>query len=222
MNEYLDKYCERIAPGLWQEPFNLISNLAFLLVAYIIYRKYLLSQHANFKPQWDIRLLVLLCVLIAIGSGLWHLFATRRYLWFDRIPIMLFINVYLISCLRRVLQVPWFGIALVFILYHIMNTSVQLWFSPLTLNGSLFYIPTLLFLMGIVALLFRQHSEMYRTYAFAAFCFTIALILRTFDLNLCSQFSIGSHFAWHILIALTLYILLKGLILGNKYQTKQQ
>jgi len=222
MDDYLDKYCERIAPGIWQEPFNLLSNLAFLLAAYIILRKYLLPQRTILKTQWDIWLLVLLCILIAVGSGLWHLLATRRYLWFDRIPIMLFINIYLISCLRRLFTLPWFGIVILFILYHILNSSVQIWSSPLTLNGSLFYIPTLLFLWGIVAVLYKQNSEMYPTYGYAAFCFTVALILRTIDLNICNQFSIGSHFAWHILIALTLYILLKGLILGNGLQPNQK
>jgi len=215
MNDYLDKYCERIAPGLWQEPLNFISNLAFFLVAFIIIRNFLFSRHTTFKSQWDIWLLVTLCVFIAIGSGLWHLFATRKFLWFDRIPILVFINVYLISCLRRVLILSWISILMLFIIYHIFNTTVQILSSPSTLNGSLFYVPTLIYLTGIAIFVYRQKSKMYQIYTLATLCFSSALILRTIDLEVCHQFPIGSHFLWHILIAITLFLLLKALILGQ-------
>ena len=30
---YVDGYCERVAPGLWGEPLNAVTNLAFVLAA---------------------------------------------------------------------------------------------------------------------------------------------------------------------------------------------
>ena len=38
MTDYLDHYCERMAPGLWGEPFNLLSNFAFLIAAAVVWR----------------------------------------------------------------------------------------------------------------------------------------------------------------------------------------
>lgn len=33
VSDYVDLYCERLAPGLFGEPLNLLSNLAFLVAS---------------------------------------------------------------------------------------------------------------------------------------------------------------------------------------------
>ena len=43
----------------------------------------------------------------------------------------------------------------------------------------------------------------------AALLFAISLGLRTADLALCPAFPLGTHFAWHILNAVVLYVLLR-------------
>ena len=35
---YIDIYCERIEPGLWAEPLNAITNLAFIIAAFLLIR----------------------------------------------------------------------------------------------------------------------------------------------------------------------------------------
>jgi hypothetical protein len=34
---YVDGYCERVAPGLWGEPLNAVSNIAFLVAAVAVW-----------------------------------------------------------------------------------------------------------------------------------------------------------------------------------------
>jgi len=216
MNELLDHYCERMAPGLWQEPFNLLSNLAFPVAAYLIYYHWRRVQPTTRATHWDISLLIGLCITIGVGSGLWHLLATRWALWADRIPILLFINVYLLSFLYRVFKLPIAMIIFLYILYHTFNSIVQIISSPFTLNGSLFYVPTFVFLLGITFRLYARHTNIYLTYAYATGVFFIALIFRTIDLRICNDFPVGSHFIWHILIAITVYILMIGLLKNSQ------
>ena len=50
--ESIDLYCERTGPGLWAEPFNALTNLAFLAVAAILWRR------AGRNAPFDLRLLI--------------------------------------------------------------------------------------------------------------------------------------------------------------------
>jgi hypothetical protein len=47
----------------------------------------------------------------------------------------------------------------------------------------------------------------------AACLFVVALSLRTLDMHLCPSFPLGTHFLWHLLNALLLYLLLRLVIL---------
>ena len=98
MPDYLDHYCERLAPGLWAEPFNTLTNLAFLVAAVLAIRRYRKSVHWSGR-EWDLWILIMLLFAIGIGSGLWHIFAAPWALHVDHYPVLLFINIYLLSCL---------------------------------------------------------------------------------------------------------------------------
>jgi hypothetical protein len=54
----------------------------------------------------------------------------------------------------------------------------------------------------------------------AAFIFSISLTLRIFDEILCSNIIIGTHWIWHILNSLTLYIIIKIFIENKPHITK--
>jgi hypothetical protein len=65
----IDAYCERMGPGLWGEPLNALTNLAFLVAAVIC----ALRLDAPRPPMG----MALVATLAAIGvaSGLFHTFA---------------------------------------------------------------------------------------------------------------------------------------------------
>ena len=68
-------YCERLAPGLLGEPFNTVTNLAFLLAAWLGWRR--AGQHR------DQRLLAALLGAIGVGSTLFHAGLTVWTEWAD-------------------------------------------------------------------------------------------------------------------------------------------
>ena len=208
MFEYIDKYCERTSPELWGEPFNIVSNLAYFIAAILILRLY---QQQDVKA-WDVQTLILLMMAIACGSSLWHITAKNWALYTDAIPILIFINLYFICYLYRAIKLSYLMIGVIFLFYHLVNYNVQLYFDKDTLNGSLFYLPTGLFLLGMSLMLFYKNRTLSYQMFFACFIFCAAIIFRTLDLQLCHTLFMGTHFIWHILSAYMMYLLLKLLI----------
>lgn len=211
--EYMDKYCERTAEGMWAEPLNVISNIVFLAVAVQMFRLYREKFHGYFLKNWDISLLIFLLFCITIGSTLWHVFAVRVTLYADAIPILLFINLYLVICFVRMLRLRVIWVVVFFCLYQLFNYLVQRQFSMNTLNGSIFYTPVYLYLVGILFYVCLKRAELCRYFLMSVVLFSVALVLRTLDLSQCEEFPIGTHFMWHTLIAGVLYLLTKSLLL---------
>ena len=215
MTDYLDHYCERIAPGLWGEPLNLVSNLAFIIAAVVVWRIYLRQRNKTTDRFWDIKLLIALFFAIGIGSGLWHIFATSWSLKADTIPILLFINLYLLSCLFRVFSLSVVAGISIFTAYHIVNISIQSTLPADFLNGSIFYLPTWLFLLGITFFVWQLKLAGHHYYINTLILFSIALVFRTIDQSICDTIATGTHFIWHLLVAGTLYLLMRGLLINT-------
>ena len=215
MNTFIDHYCERVAFQLWGEPLNTVSNIAFFIVAFLIYRKQKIA--AQSRPNWDLLILILLIVAVGTGSSLWHLLARHWALWADRVPILLFISLYFISCLARIFKLKIRTIVILFFMFHIINSMAQWYFPAGSFNGSLFYIPTLVFLAGItLSTSGKKYMTIRAHYFYALLFFITAIVFRTIDLPICDTISVGTHFIWHILVALTIYFLMLGLIKPTK------
>lgn len=212
---FLDHYCERINFGLLGEPFNLISNIGFFLAAYFLQRVYLKQrQHATAR-KFDIEWLILLMYSIGIGSSLWHSFATESTLWADRIPILLFINLYLLSCLFRIFNYNLRSSIAIFIAFHFVNAGILLSLPHDLLNGSIFYLPTWLFFVALASVAWFRQITNREYYVLAVVLFSIAIICRTVDMEVCAFLIVGTHFVWHLLISLALYYAMLALIRTN-------
>jgi len=214
--EFIDKYCERVTLGVWDEPLNVISNIAFFAIAVLLFRYFRKNFQSDYGRHWDIAILIGFAFCISIGSTLWHLYAQRWALYTDVIPILLFINLFLLSCFFRVLKLPLVLVFVCFAVYHLMNTFVQSNFSIDVLNGSIFYVPVFLCLLSVTLVLLYQKSTLAKLYAYSTVLFAFSLILRTLDLSQCESFPIGTHFLWHSSIAIMLYWLTKSLMLSAK------
>ena len=86
--ESIDLYCERTGPELWSEPLNALSNLAFIGVAALLWRR-AGGRHSS----GDIRLLLALIAAVGIGSLVFHTLATRWAALLDIVFIALFVLV---------------------------------------------------------------------------------------------------------------------------------
>jgi hypothetical protein len=227
-------YCERgNDSALLAEPINALSNGAFLVAALIGLQ--LLLWRPRVERSADHYLLVALVFFIGLGSLAFHLLATRETALLDVVPIGVFMLVYLGFALNRFLGVPpGFTVLLVAGFAAILSLTGQvkcgggvigfggaaLPDAKPCLNGSLFYLPALAALI-VVGLLARERQLRAAPYLlWAAAIFTISVTLRSLDLALCDvvQFEgrkVGTHFAWHILNAVALFLLLRASLEGG-------
>ncbi len=215
----IDNYCERADAGFWAEPLNAISNVAFLIAAFLAYRYWRkLNRPAPLSTAW----LLLLLSAIGIGSFLFHTFANTWSLLADVLPIMIFIVSYLALVLRRAL-----GLNIVLCVigiggYFILSMLAQTLFPEDFLNGSAGYLPAYILMFGFGLPLWRTgdtaQKDLGKTLLIGTIIFTASLCFRTLDAQhgaLCSALPSGLHWAWHGLNGLLLGYLIWGYVNFN-------
>ncbi len=195
----IDLYCERVSVGLLAEPLNALSNLAFFIAAYALWR-------LDMRRAAE-RILISLITLIGIGSSLFHTFATHTTMLADVIPILIFQIAFLFVYARNALGFSplKLGLTMAGFIGSILATE-QLpsgW-----LNGSLGYLPALAFLLLFTAL--RHKHAGFNYLLLAAGLFTISLTFRSLDNSVCDVLPIGLHYFWHMLNAAVLYLCVRA------------
>ncbi len=204
----VDLYCERLGDGLLGEPFNFISNMAFFLSGYLVWR--LIKKSANLDKS--IYFLMSLIFIIGLGSSVFHSFARSWALMMDVIPISIFQVTYLWIYLRKRIRLPILYTVLFLTLLLILS-GIAFIFSDI-LNGSIMYIPAFLFILGLgIWHYMRGNIERYNL-LFASGIFCLSLTFRSIDQIICPYFPTGSHFIWHLLNGILLYVLMRDLILN--------
>lgn len=207
--EQVDNYCERVGPEFWSEPFNAVTNAAFLiaaLLAFAIWRRKTPDDGAGLG-------LIIVLFAIGIGSFLFHTFATRWAGLADVIPIVIFIHLYLYVALNRFLDLRWW-LALAIVIAFLAGTALfaDTLFAPLV-GSSAGYVPALLAIFVVGALFARKDGKRGAEVLLSGLVFLVSLTVRTLDEPLCGQVSFGIHFLWHILNSVVLFLLIRVLIL---------
>lgn len=160
----------------------------------------------------DLWLLIAALFAIGIGSGLWHLHPTGTTVLMDVIPITLFINIYLLSAMRRLFGLGWRRTLSWFGLYWMMTIAAQLTLPPDLLHGTIMYIPTYVAMVAITYAISRRDRPLGKVFALVTTVWSASLIFRTVDLEICTALPIGTHFLWHTLNAWVLWRLLMVLV----------
>jgi hypothetical protein len=205
-------YCERTQPGLLDEPLNLVTNVGFIATGVLAAWRWREKEGLNLNNAWDLAILIGLLFAVGVGSALFHAFANRWSLLADVVPILLFINIYLVSWLHRAAGARVWTTVAIFLAHQGVSYGSAQVLEPSALNGSAGYLPALLFLAGMwVWLAIRRHA-MATPLALATGLFLVSLAFRSVDNVVCDVVPIGSHFLWHVLNALLLYVLMSGLI----------
>jgi hypothetical protein len=206
--QQFDEYCERVGYSLLAEPINAISNLSFIVAAWAAWR---LAKRTGTLTT-GVKVLIALAGATAIGSMLWHTFANTLSLYLDVIPIVLFITGFLWLYLRDVMGKSVGFAALSLGAFFLSAVLVQ----PIgdAVHGAPSYLPGLLvvLVLGLYHAIQRKPSRF--TLLAAAGSYFAALFFRTIDNELCHYMTIGTHFIWHILIALVTYLAMRSLILS--------
>lgn len=203
-------YRERgIDPGFWAEPINALTNLAFLIAAIAGYR----LAHRLQKVTDESLLLVGLAGTIAVGSFLFHTLALGLTMWLDILPIAAFQIAALWLFGHVLLQWSSWRTALLIVLV-VGSSFAALPLRP-WLNGSLFYVPPWLAIWGF-GIAFALKPGMREPYLLliGAVLFTVALVARTIDRTI--AFELGTHFIWHLLNGLLVYLMIRVWILNSR------
>ncbi len=195
----IDGYCERLAPGLWAEPVNAITNLAFLLAAWIMWRR----LGAARLPL--ARGMVALLAAIGVGSGLFHTVATPWAMLADVLPIGLFILLYVHAANFHFWNMNWWVagcVTALFIPYSIALVQVFNHLPFFEISAGYWPVPLLITIYAFLLRLRMKHTS--RGLAIGAAILVLSLTLRSLDELVCGAVPLGTHFLWHLLNAIML------------------
>jgi len=192
----IDGYCERLSPDYWAEPINAITNAAFLISAWIMWRRV--------RGQGLPLAMVLVVILAAIGVGS-YLFHTHAQVWSalaDAAPILMFILVYIFAVNRDIWYMSPARAGLVTVLFfpYAAATIPLFQFIP-GLGGSAAYAPVPLLILIYAVLLRRSWPSFAANMTLGACLLILSIGFRALDMPVCNQVPLGTHFMWHILNA---------------------
>ena len=219
-------YCERTAVGWWQEPLNTWSNLFFLLAALAALWYCRRRDHA---PSYFVdKIHLLLCIeLFAVGIASWIFHASGKALFetLDTLMILVFLATATFALLVR--GVGFSRLQALLGVVALVSVVALLAYLPLVgivLLDGVHYIPAVLALL-VIALLIRRHAktignpDLLNSAAGIVATFIVLLVsltMRTLDIPLCDDLRygtqpLGTHFLWHTLNALALFLVIASL-----------
>lgn len=198
----IDLYCERTDPSFWAEPLNALTNAAFLLAAAAAFAKW----NRRREPDLPVLALIVVVAMVGFGSFVFHTQATHGAALFDTIPIAVFIYGYFVLVMRRFLRLRWLVVAVILAGFAVVSHGLVYAVPRDFLNGSYAYLPALTAVLWVA---YRVKDEAQQgTIFLAAGLFALSLSFRTIDLSVCGIFPVGTHFLWHGLNAVVVYLLL--------------
>ena len=205
----VDIYCERLDASFWAEPVNTISNLSFLVAGLLLWR--LKSPRTT--------LMAILVILIGLGSFSFHTYANRLTGLLDVLAIALYLVTFAFlipkqwsrsSVLIQLGSVLLLIICIVLAQLLISNMKPVLsWLPPGMYLGSWFA------LMMYALVTQYSNAPTARFLWLAIIVFPFSLLSRQLDIPLCESIG-GTHWLWHLLNGLTLYLCSYGLCLKRR------
>jgi len=209
MNTWFDSvdiYCERLEASFWAEPINAISNLSFIVAGFFLWR--LRSSHS--------KLIATLVILIGLSSFSFHTFANRLTGLLDVLTIALYLLTFAFLIPKQ-----WSRNSILIQLGSVLLLILSIVLAQLLishLKPALPWLPPGVYLGAWLALivfaLVTQYSNLSAAHFLwmAVIVFPTSLLSRQIDMPLCDSIG-GSHWLWHLLNGLTLYLSSYGLCL---------
>ena len=145
---------------------------------------------------------------MGIESTLWHVFPAPLTDAADIIPLSLYLLIAAYLLLERIVsnRTIVFAALSLLVLFLILIEPLHL------LQGSLVY----LIIAGVFGLLFYGIKQKYKNlpslWIWILLVFGSSILFRTIDSVLCESFGIGTHFLWHVLNAIAVYLLIRFLV----------
>lgn len=200
-------YCERQTQSLVAEPVNVLSNIAFFVSAILIYQ--LLNRNSTKdKKYW---LMFLLIILVGIGSSLWHLLRNPYTLVLDALPIYLFMAIFLYGILNNLIGNKKTALYLT-IGFTLLQVFMFLIVPRDFINGSIIHVVNGIGFIIFIVWFSKNYRHVYRSLIVVFLLYVLAVTFRSIDNLVCTSLIIGTHFLWHLFVALTAYFAVKTLL----------
>jgi hypothetical protein len=128
----------------------------------------------------------------------------------DIVPIMLFQFTFLWLYGRHAAGLPRAMVGGALVLYIVAG----FWLAEYKewLNGSLVYAPAVALAWAVGLHHYLSGRQLRFALLASAGVFCVALVCRSIDLMVCRQFPIGTHFLWHLLNGLVVYLAMRVLV----------
>lgn len=195
----IDAYCERTDPTYWSEPVNALTNLAFLLAAWVLWRR-VRGQGLPVAVA-----LSAILALIGLGSFAFHTYAQAWSALADTGAIAIFTLVYVFAATRDFLGRGARVAALATVLFVPYALAAGWVFDRLPFFSiSSFYWPIALMIALYGFGLLRSAPQTGAGLLLGAGILSLSIVFRSLDMAVCAGFPVGTHFLWHILNAVML------------------
>lgn len=195
----IDQYCERTDPGLWSEPLNALSNIAFFIAAALLWQR-----SGGDRIQRGFAVLI---ALVGLGSLAFHTFAQAWASVLDVLFIAMFIYAFVGVFVHRIAGAPVWGALAGMGAYWALGAVLGLAVPSSSWNGTAAYLPAWTGLCLMAGYLAYRRDARVRRYLLAISVLGASMLLRTFDSGVCDAFPFGTHFLWHLLNGWLLYLL---------------
>jgi hypothetical protein len=207
-------YCEQPIYQAFFEPINTITNLAFMIAGVILFTQLKKKNLLDIKGIYFSSLLI----VIGLGSFAWHLYRSDVTVMLDSIPIAVFVLTYLFFYIMQ-MNKNWvlrIGLFLSFFGYVIFLTKVlseieNYW---LLTNGGMQYIVALSFFVVLQIFNRNWNPALIKPSFIVVLLFAFSIFFRQTDLLVCEYIGFGTHFMWHILNGVVLYLFVRMLYIS--------
>lgn len=197
-------YCERLDASFWSEPANALTNAAFFVAAFLVWR----------LPSKPSGICAISILLIGLGSFAFHTWANRLTALMDVAAIGLYLMIFAYYIPQQWHQYTRrFAIgSMVLLVACIIICSVLV----VSLKARIPWLPSGLYLGAWLALLMyviitqKINPTAARGLWIAVALFPISLLFRQMDSSWCAVTG-GTHWLWHILNAVVLWASARGL-----------
>jgi hypothetical protein len=202
-------YCEQALPAGVFEPINTMTNLFFVAAGIILFIRLKRKDRLDLKGIWFSSLLI----IIGFGSFAWHFQRTDFNLMADSIPIGLFVLSYLYFYLARTADNRVYRL-LLFFGFFIYTPLVSRLFNETATgsffdNGGLSYTIALSYFLILQIYTYFFKPELLKKSLIIVMLFFTSIVFRQMDLKLCELIGFGTHFIWHILNSIVLYLFVR-------------
>lgn len=204
--------CERQHPeGIFAEPLNVLSSIFFFVAAWVIFEKCKNHPEIKFEKKLDIHILNFLMFAIGLSSMIFHMAPSKYTELMDIAFIVTFINLYFLSFLIRMAHLKTFAIIVCFVALTGFSHMLVSQF-PNAMNDSIAYLSTVITVIFMAIFLKKKKRAGAKDFGYVAVLGVISLTFRSIDNYVCDTVQFGTHFMWHSLNAVIIYLLMNQLV----------